>query len=307
MGEMNEPKFRKSVVSCAVVSVLGLNIPNATADIIEKIKIEDVGSTVAGAFNSALDGNSGGFRFGPINPETYLGVSTWTGDVGTGDMIWQGQINNTGSFSTGFIFGGSPFVPYTYGNNANGEINILDAAGNAGLTVSSLDFGGNFAGLINFNLPPDNPPGIQTNWLVNNGDGTYKVSFQWEHYITTADDPSGSYVGFNTRWIIEGTATLQNGPPRIELSGGAVDVPLGSPYVEPGADCLDTIDGPINNKLVVTTNPVTDLNNPTADFQVIYNCQDSGWSGCTHTIQRCNRIDRSRYHSTGHHPECLHV
>ena len=132
------------------------------------------------------------------------------------------------------------------------------------------------SGSINFNLPPDNPPGILTNWLVNNGDGTYKVSFQWEHTITTAEDPSFNYVGFNARWIIEGTATLQNGPPQIELSGGAVDVPLGSPYVEPGADCLDTIDGPINNKLVVTTNPVTDLSNPTADFQVIYNCQDSG-------------------------------
>jgi len=269
----------KTILSCSVAAALGLGISVANADTIIKLKIEDVGSTVGGPgvfdFDPALDTRDAGFRFDPINPKNYNGVTLWTGDAGTGELLWQGAANSTGSFSTGFDFG-APFVPFTFGSGADGEVNIIDVNGNAELVINSLDFGGNFGPGTNFFLPPDTPPGVNLNWLVNNMDGTYKSSFQWEHTITTAEDPTGNFTGFNARWLLEGTLTLQDAPPTIQLIGQpAVDAQAGVPYNDAGADCLDTIDGPINNKLVTTTAPVTDLGNPQANFEMVYNCTDS--------------------------------
>ena len=50
------------------------------------------------------DGKSGGFSFSNINPRTYAGATVWVGDVGNGEMLWNGAANPTGSFSTGFIY-----------------------------------------------------------------------------------------------------------------------------------------------------------------------------------------------------------
>ena len=182
-----------------------------------KITVEDVGSTVGGAYDTALDGNSGGFRFNTIDPETYTGVSAWTGDVGAGEMLWEGAANPTGSFSTGFNFAGAPFVPYTFGSNANGDITANT------LTISTLDFGGNYTAVpFDFNLPPD-PGTLQVNWVVDGPTPAEKlVSFQWSHLITTADDPSGTYVGFEARWIIEGTATLAAAGPATTIEAAVL-------------------------------------------------------------------------------------
>jgi hypothetical protein len=270
----------KTILSCAIATAIGLGPSAASADTILKLKIEDVGSTVdlgsGRVFDPTLDGNDGGFSFNKIDPETYNRTTLWTGNVGAGELLWDGMANPTGSFSTGFLFSSTPFVPFTFGNNAIGGLNITNADGDAELTVNSLDFGGNFGGTINFLLPPTDPPGIQTNWLVNNMDGTYKASFQWEHLITTAEDPSGNFTSFNARWILEGTATLEDAKPTIQLIGQPdVDAAAGVPYNDAGANCLDTVDGPINGQLVTTTDPVTDLNDPQANFQMVYNCQDS--------------------------------
>ena len=214
---MQNAQLTKTLLSLAITTAIGIAPVVAEANPVLYIKIEDVGSTVSGAYSPVLDGKSGGLRFAPINPETYFGTALWTGDTGTGEMLWEGNPNPTGSFSTGFLFGGQPFVPYTFGNNAIGEININDATGESELIVTALDFGGLYAGVVNFNLPPD-PGTLQVNWVVPNDDDTYKVSFQWSHYITTTDDPSYNYVGFTTRWILEGTATIaDSGVPRVKV------------------------------------------------------------------------------------------
>lgn len=216
---------RRSLLSLAVTSALGIGSGLAEAGPILRLKIEDVGRTVGGVYDPTLDGNSGGFKFASINPATYAGVSLWTGDAGTGRMLWEGAPNPTGSFSTGFLFSSAPFVPYTFGNNAVGEISINTATGEPELIVTRLDFGGNYGGAENFDLPPD-PGTLKVNWLIPNGDGTYKVSFQWSHDITTADDPSLIFTNFTARWILEGTITTADGGlPRVEVD---IDVPGGA-------------------------------------------------------------------------------
>jgi hypothetical protein len=197
--------FKKSMLATAVGVALGVgSIGVASAATIVSLKIEDVGSNTAnaaGSYSSALDGRAGAFRFNPISLTTYTGASLFTGDVGTGEMLWGGAANPAGSFSTGFAFSGQPFVPFTFGAGAVGDI-----TGGA-MTISSLDFGGNYANSANFLLPPDAGT-LRINWVIPTANANqYKVNFQWSHLITTAEDPSGNFVGFNARWVLEGTAT----------------------------------------------------------------------------------------------------
>lgn len=169
----------------------------------------DVGSTLngvngggVGTYSPTLDGNSGGFRFLDINPTTYFGVSGWTGDVGP--LLALGAANPTGSFTTGFLLASTPFVSFTFGNGIN-----MDIDANNNLTFSSLDFGGNFqtgGSGVDFFLSPD-PGTFKVNWVIDN-EPLHLVSFQWSHLITTADDATGQFVGFNTSWIIEGVSGI---------------------------------------------------------------------------------------------------
>jgi hypothetical protein len=195
----------------AIVLALGLAFgvaASANAAVVTGITIQDVGSTLngvdggggTGTYSPALDGKSGGFRFNLLNPTTYFGASLFTGNVGTGTIIAQGAANPVGSFSTGFLFSGAPFVPYTFGSGVNADITA------GALTVSSMNFGGQFAGANNFNLAPDVGT-LKVNWVNQIGSSNdYNVSFQWEHMITAAEDPSGNFAGFNARWLIEGVA-----------------------------------------------------------------------------------------------------
>jgi len=209
--------MKKNLISTAVTTALGLGVAGTVqAAAIVSIQVQDVGSTLngvnggggAGTFSAALDGNSGGFRFGNINPSTYNNAVAWTGNVGP--ILGQGNANSTGSFTTGFIFSSTPFVPFTFGNGMNADI---DGANN--LTFTNLDWGGNFqAGAgTDFLLPPD-PGTLNVNWVEDGASATEKlVSFQWSHLITTAEDGTGNFTGFNARWIVEGTATIEGGAP----------------------------------------------------------------------------------------------
>ena len=275
---MNQANFNKTIISCAISAALGFSCGPAASDTITKLKIEDVGSNTANAANSfsaTLDGRSGAFRFNNIDLTTYLGASLFTGDVGLGEVLLQGAANPTGSFSTGFLFTGTPFVPFTFGNNANGTISI-DANGNYTLNISSLDWGGNFGGTQDFLLQPD-AGSLRNNWLISNNDGTFKTNFQWLHDITTAEDPSLSFTSFTARWVLEGTLSVSDAAPTIFPNSGAAQTSAGVAYTDPGAVCADVVDGLITANIVTTYEPVgtTAPANPQADFEVVYNCTDN--------------------------------
>lgn len=191
---------KKNLLSAALAAALGVGISGAAhAAAVTGIVVQDVNA----------DGISGRFGFNALQ------TSNWTGDVGTGTLLGQGAANPTGSFSTGFNFAGQPFVPYTYGAGLNADIT------GGVLTVSSLDFGGNFAGVANFNLPPDAPVTVNfVNATANPNE--FDVQFTWSHYITPTDDPSGSYVGFTARWTVEGTATVVPVPAAAWLLGSGL-------------------------------------------------------------------------------------
>jgi len=197
--------FKKNMLATAVGVALGVgSIGVASAATIVSLKIEDVGSNTANAANSysaALDGVSGAFRFSAINIQTYAGASGFTGDVGTGTMLWGGAANPAGSFSSGFSFSSAPFIPFTFGAGAVGDITA------GAMTIANLDFGGNYAGAANFLLPPDAGT-LRINWVQPGADADHwKINFQWSHMITSAEDSTGNFVGFNARWVLEGTAS----------------------------------------------------------------------------------------------------
>jgi hypothetical protein len=200
--------MKKSVLSSAIMTALGVVSGGANAAGVTGLTITDVGSNTAnapGAYSSALDGISGGFRFANkyINVSSYAGTTFFTGDAGTGTVLGGGAANATGSFTTGFIFSSAPFVPYTFGNNFSADIDTA----NLTMNVSSLDFGGNYGGGSNFNLPPDSNYPVEVLWVVDAGGGDYNVAFRWGHDITTADDPSLTYTSFSAQWVVEGCAS----------------------------------------------------------------------------------------------------
>ena len=143
-------KMKKTAVSMAVGLALGVAVAQAQAAAISTIKVEDVGgfaSTTAGsAFSSTLGYFFGLFRFAAINAANPPAPATpfWTGDAGTGTMTF-GPNNAAGSFSTGFNFAGSPFVPFLSAGAAgeiNGTCNDAASCGTTAMTFSSLPFGG---------------------------------------------------------------------------------------------------------------------------------------------------------------------
>ena len=126
--------MKKHSIAIAIAAATGLvGVSSANAASITSITLGDVGSTIGGAaggggtYSSALDGRVGGFRFAPINPTNYLGVTGFTGDTGV-DMDWSGaaQCNYnlgacTTAFTTGFLFAGSAFEPNLVAGGAVGQ------------------------------------------------------------------------------------------------------------------------------------------------------------------------------------------
>jgi hypothetical protein len=173
-----------------------------------------IGMTLADTINAATasvgtDTRSGAFKFTPIlsgvNNSVYAaGTSFFTGNVNGGVINLAGasanSLNPANAFTTGFTFAGSNFGPDTIGPI------VADITGGV-LTVSSLPWGGYFSGAsFQFNLPPDAGTLVVDN-LISIGGGSYDYRMHWSHVITAADDPSGTYVGFNANWVIEGTMT----------------------------------------------------------------------------------------------------
>ena len=150
--------------------------------------------TLAGALGS--DGYQGAFKFNALASQSTAGASLFNGDVNSG-IINVNAANAPLSFTTGFMFAGAPFQPDT-----TGPINA-DITGGV-LTVTSLPWGGYYTSAnFQFNMPPDAQPTNKV--LIQTGADTYAYRMKFSHLITTADDPSNTYVGFNAFWILEGT------------------------------------------------------------------------------------------------------
>jgi hypothetical protein len=200
-------RIKASMVCTAVATALGSGGTLHAAPV-TGLTIMDVGSNTANAPNNyspTPDGRSGAFRFVPIDVTTYVSASLFTGDAGTGTLLGEGAPNATGSFSTGFLFSSQPFVPFTFGANFNADIT------NGALTISTLDFGGNFGGGANFLSSPD-PGTLEILWTTPRANGTdFDVAFRWSHDITSADDPSLGFSNFTSRWVLEGCATTSAG------------------------------------------------------------------------------------------------
>ena len=154
-----------------------------------------LGLALATAFSaSAYAGNvtemtitNGNFAFGAPPAD---GENLFTTDIGPIDAT---QANTAGSFSSGFVYLGQPFVPYTSG--------AIDATitGDT-INVVSFPFGGTYGG-SNFDLPASNVTGT-----ADEATGAY--SFDYSSVIQ-----SGSFKGLTAYFHIEGVATLADGGP----------------------------------------------------------------------------------------------
>ena len=222
----------------ACVFTFGL-VTTANSGQITQLVIQDVGSTVGGAYSSVLDGNSGGFKFGPIDPENYDDpppVSRFSTDTGV-PMLWGTAaapvFQGPGVFTTGVLFAGLPVEPFTFGTVDNGAPGapfvangaIGDITSNT-LTIDSLGWALLFAGSDEFIQGPD-PGTLQVNWVATGANpNEYLVSFQWSHLITEDEDPTGgALVGFNASWILEGIATVEpdNQAPDCSAAVASID------------------------------------------------------------------------------------
>jgi len=227
-------KSRVSGAISACVLIFGL-VTTANSGQITQLMIQDVGSTVGGAYNSVSDGNSGGFGFVPIDPETYAFLTGFSTDTGV-PMVWGTAatpvFQGPSVFTTGFLFAGVPVEPFTFGTIDNGAASapfLADGAigsitGNT-LTIDSLGWAVLFNGSDLYPLQPD-PGTLQVNWVVPTANpNEYLVSFQWRHMVTEDEDPTGAFVDFDTGWILEGTAT-------VELDNQAPDCSVAVPSID---------------------------------------------------------------------------
>lgn len=156
------------------------------------------------------DGASGAFKFGTISMDSYTGARVWSGDLNGGVINLAGAAPL--SFSSGFYFTSIISVPYTTGTIVANTSDFADAAsvgtvlsGN-NLIITSLPWASTIAGVTFSNLSPDAGT-LFVNNLIKTGVNAYAYRLSFNHLITTADDLSGYYVGFNARWALEGTIT----------------------------------------------------------------------------------------------------
>lgn len=201
--------MKKTLVGTAVAAALAIGSSVASAATIVSLDISDIDG----------DGKSGLFTFGPKADIESIGVQ-FSGDTGT-DMLWEGNTQGPGVFTTGFTFAGQPFEPQTdmsatvgTNNGANGTLT------GSTLAISSLDFGGRFGGTAGspvFYLSPD----AGTLQVLTANEGTGEVKFNWSHTITASEDPSFQFVGFTASWQLEGIATLSGGPAPIPVPAAA--------------------------------------------------------------------------------------
>jgi hypothetical protein len=189
--------MKKTALSLAIaaVAVLGTSAVHAAAvtsmTLADTIATNNTVSTADDVLGT--DGRSGAFRI-TTNMDTgaYTGATFFTSNGGTIDMT---AATAPLDWTNGFLFGGVPFKPYT-----TGPI-VADITGGV-LTVSSLPLAGNYD-TSNFNMTPDSVPTVLN--LIQTGSDTYAYRIAFSHLFTIVDDPSETYVGYTTYWILEGT------------------------------------------------------------------------------------------------------
>ena len=197
--------MKKNAIAAAVLMAVS---GGASAAAITSFTISDVWDAQATAlpdyFNTVggvlgTDGSSGRFGF---NVATYKPL-----DRGYRYRYVVGGANQgPGVFTTGFIFATNPFKPMTDFSAtpfpSGGAVG--DITGGV-LSITNLDFGGLYAGTSPFYLAPDSGS-LKTNFIQDIGGGDFAVAFSFTHLITSAEDPSFTYVGQNAHWVIEGVA-----------------------------------------------------------------------------------------------------
>ena len=160
-----------------------------------------LGDTLTLAGTLGTDGYQGTFKFNSLSSQAAAGANQFTAVNGGNISTTAASPNN--SFTTGFMFAGNPFRP-----NTTGPV-VADITGGV-LTYGSLPWGGFYEGAnFQFNMTPDAAP-VST--VVSLGGDNYAYRSKFSHYITTADDPSGQYVGFTAFWILEGTMSTAAAP-----------------------------------------------------------------------------------------------
>jgi hypothetical protein len=181
----------------------------AHASIIESLTIEEIGAPSGGLGTSALSARGGRFAFS-LNalhsnalPSFAYGAFTSTGST-DGSML-MGTTQSDLGFTPGFLFAGLTITPNTLGGAPSAAIEsghlMLDISG-WGINVSD--------GLGYFPLSPDT--GTLLTSMAARDATSYFYTADWTHWISDADDPSGSFVGFRTFWHLEGTATTAQVP-----------------------------------------------------------------------------------------------
>jgi hypothetical protein len=175
--------------------------------------IHSAGTAALGDDTAGTDGKSGAFRFSmtTIDLGSYTGASLWTGGGAN-----AGVVTLAGSapldFTTGFLFGGSPFQPFNSGVITGATSAAADAAA-IGTILTGADLSLNIAGWavlltgIPFTLNQTPDAGVTIQNLIKTGANEYAYRATFSHDITTADDPSLNYTAFTTQWVLEGTVT----------------------------------------------------------------------------------------------------
>ena len=213
--------MKKSIMAAAVAMAFVSTGAHAAA--VTGFKIMDIGQTVAntgyaaGSSNNATnysavtDGKSGAFAFKniagtDIQTKLFGGATLFTGDVGTGTINMLAA-NALGSFSTGFLFGTPTFSLGTSGpSTADITAGVFTTAPNMAWIGN---YGGGPGGAFN-NLSPSAGGATKVEFITAGANANeWKVAIQWQHTITTAEDPTATkaYAGQRTAWYLEGIMT----------------------------------------------------------------------------------------------------
>ena len=180
--------MKKHAIATAIGAVLAVSATAASALGVTTWQLED--------YNG--DGLSSDFAF--YSPPSGNSANQFAAGAGDGAPIAMntGEIG-TNVFTTGFNFGGTGvFAPFV--GNATGTGNIAADITGGTLTFSALDFAGIFGG-TNFFLPP-NGGVVTVEDLTDLGSGDWGVVVR---YISTINDPGGSFHNFQANWRLEGT------------------------------------------------------------------------------------------------------
>lgn len=166
-----------------------------------------IGDTLTLAGTLGTDGYQGSFKFNSLTAQNSTGASQFKGDVNGGmiDMTGSGADPAADAFTTGFLFGGSPFRPNSDCNIPGGCGSIVGDITGGVLTFSSLPWGGYWASAApqQFNMPPSSA-GLSSVVLIQTAPNTYAYRFKFN---ATVHDANGTYEGFASFWILEGTMT----------------------------------------------------------------------------------------------------